>query len=239
MTDKFDEFLEEVESDIRQEKFQKLWEEYGKTAVAAVIGVFVLTGGYMAWQNHQHKQHQLYSEQFIGAEDLISQGKIVEAMGVMQSLSQVSHKSYAILARFAQASLYAQEGPNENFTASKEIYESIAKDSKVDKSLRDLATFFLVNMKVDETTDFGDQKTLNEFLSDLELLVHRDNPWHNLANELKGFILFKQNDLVNASEVFVALAQDPKTPDNMRMRAQLMSQTIAGQMQMPKPEKKA
>ncbi len=238
MADKFDEFLEEVENDIRQEKFQKLWEQYGKTIVAVVIGVFVLTGGYMAWQNHQQKQNQLYSEQFIGAEDLISQGKIAEAIGVMQSLSKVSHKSYAILAKFAEASLYAQEGPNENFTASKEIYQFIAQDTKVDKSLRDLATFFLINMKVDETEDFGDQKTLNEFLSDLEPLTHADNPWHNLANELKGFILFKQNDLVNASEVFVALAQDPKTPDNMRMRAQLMSQTIAAQMQMSRPEKK-
>jgi hypothetical protein len=239
MADKFDEFLEEVENDIRQERFQKLWEQYGKRIIAAIIGVFVLTGGYMAWQNYQHKQYQLYSEQFIGAQDLISQGKNAEAIGVMRSLSQVSHKSYAVLAKFSQASLYAQEGPNENFTTSKEIYESIAKDSKVDKSLRDLATFFLVNMKVDEMQDFRDQKSLDEFLRDLEPLTHQDNPWHNLANELKGFILYKQNNLASASEIFVALAQDQKTPDNMRLRAQLMSQTIATQMQTSEPEKKA
>ena len=39
MADKFDEFLEEVEQDIRQERFQKIWNKHGKTIIAIVVAI--------------------------------------------------------------------------------------------------------------------------------------------------------------------------------------------------------
>ena len=49
MAEKFDEFLEEVEKDIRQEKFLKLWKQYGKQVIGVFSAIIVIIIGYNLW----------------------------------------------------------------------------------------------------------------------------------------------------------------------------------------------
>ena len=238
MADKFDEFLEEVEQDIRHERLEKLWKEYGKTLMIAVVGVLVLTIGFMAWKNHQHKQYLILSEQFVGAQNLIAQGKIPEAIGVMQSLSKGSHHGYAVLARFLEAGLLSKEGAQQDIKHAQEIYTSIAQDKNADKHLQDLATFFTVKLEIDRLPSVPDEAVVKKLLETLDPLTQSDNPWHSIAKELKGLLLYKQNKIPEASEIFISLIQDAKSPSELRMRAQLMSQILVGHLSENKEAKK-
>ena len=238
MADKFDEFLEEVEQDIRHERLEKLWKEYGKTLVIAVVGVLALTAGFMAWKNHRHNQHVIFSEQFVGAQNLIAQGKTSEAIGVMQSLSKGSHHGYAVLAKFLEASLLVKEGPQQDLKSAQDVYVSIEKDKSADKHLRDLATFFKVSLEIDRLPSAPDEASIKKLIETLEPLTHQDNPWHSIAKELKGLLLYKQNKMTEASEIFISLIQDEKSPAELRMRAQLMSQVLVGHLSANKEAKK-
>ena len=53
MADQFDEFVQEVENDIRQEKLRDLWDKYGKIASSVIGGVLTIGVGITLWQNHQ------------------------------------------------------------------------------------------------------------------------------------------------------------------------------------------
>jgi hypothetical protein len=223
MADKFDEFLEEVESDIRQEKLEKLWHQYGKLIIGVVVGCLALSGSYMLWQNHQHKQRQLMSEKFVGAQNLIAQGKISEALGVMQDISKSSHKSYATLAKFYEAYLISQK----DYKAAIGLYQDIIVSSSVEKELQDLAQIFSINLEIDHLGNENQTETIDGILKKLEPLTASDQPWRFLALELTGILAYKKNDFTKATEVFLQLAQDPQVPEGMRSRVQLMTQTLA------------
>ncbi|MBY0281787.1 MAG: tetratricopeptide repeat protein [Alphaproteobacteria bacterium] len=238
MADKFDEFLEEVEQDIRHERIEKLWKQYGKTIIIAVVGVLALTGGFMAWKNHQHKEYLVLSEQFVGAQNLLAQGKTTEAIGVMQALSKGSHHGYAILARFLEAALLSKEGSGQDVKGAQAIYDAIEKDRNAEQHFRDLATFFRVNLEIDRLSNTPDAAVIKNLIDALEPLTKPDNPWHSLAKELKGLLLYKQNKTAEASEIFISLIQDAKSPTELRMRAQLMSQVLVGYLSENKEAKK-
>lgn len=238
MADKFDEFLEEVEQDIRHEKLEKLWKQYGKTLVSAVIGILAVTAGFMAWKNHQHKQYLILSEQFVGAQNLVAQGKIPEAVGVMQALSKASHAGYAVLAKFSEAAVLSKEGAQQDVKRAQEIYTSVEQDRSVDKNLRDLATFFIVNLEVDRLPNAADTAAIKKLMEKLEPLTEERNPWRSLAKELKGLLLYKQNKMPEASEIFISLVQDAKSPTELRMRAQLMQQVLVAHLSGNKEAKK-
>lgn len=225
MADKFDEFLEEVESDIRQEKLEKLWNRYGKVIISVVVGSMILSGGYMLWQNHKDKESKVLSEKFVGAQDLIAEGKISEAIGVMQSISTSSHKRYAILATFSEAMLKKQQ----NYKESQAIYQSIIDNKAVDSDLRSLALILLTSLKIEHLSADNEAVEIETFLKDLEPLTQEQSPWRYVALELKGILAFKKKDFTLATDIFLKLAQDTQVPESMRTRSQLMTQTLASQ----------
>ena len=223
MADKFDEFLEEVESDIRQEKLEKLWHQYGKLIISLVVGCLVLSGGYMLWQNHQCKQSQILSEKFVGAQNLIAQGKISEALGVIKDLTNSSHKTYSTLAKFYEAHLVSKK----DYKSALELYKNIVNSSLVERDLKDLAQIFAIIIEIDHLKEESQTDVIDLILKRLEPLAAPDQPWRYLALELKGILTYKNNDFAKATDVFLQLTQDPQVPEGMRSRSQIMTQTLA------------
>ena len=233
MAEKFDEFLEEVESDIRQERFMKLWQTYGKMISTAVVLLFVSFAGYTMWQKHQTTQRAHLAEMFLGAQEMISQGKVNEAISVMQSLHESSHSAYPVLAKLVTATLLSEEGPQRDMTKASHTYESLINDASAEKNMRDLARLLLVNLKLNQIpAEPNQEKTfLKGLLNDLSPLLNAENPWYHLALEFKGIIQKQNGDIAAAAETFTTLAQDPKTPEGIRMRVQLLSQLIVNQLE--------
>lgn len=230
MAEKFDEFLEEVENDIRQERLQKLWQQYGKIIIGVFVGVLAIVGLYMMWQNHQGKQREELAEKFIGAQELVAQGKMTEAMGVMQVIAESSHKNYAVLAKFSKASLLLEDGKEKDAKAAVEIYKSVANDSTVEKNLQDFSKVLWVNAEMDAFASTATEADMKRLIEMLDPLTIKENPWHFLAIEFKGLLLYRLNDNSAAVENFMALAQDAKTPEHMRLRVQLMLQTLGSEL---------
>lgn len=233
MAEKFDEFLEEVESDIRQERFMELWKKYGKMISTVVVLLFASFAIYTLWQKHEATKRAHLAEMFLGAQEMIGQGKVNEAISVMQSLHESSHGAYPVLSKLVTATLLSDEGPQHDVAKAIQTYESLINDTSAEKNMRDLARLLLVNLKLNQIpAEPNQEKTfLKDLLTDLSPLLNVENPWYHLALEFKGIIQKQNADIAAAAETFTTLAQDPKTPEGIRMRVQLLSQLIVNQLE--------
>lgn len=225
--DKFDEFLEEVESDIRQEKFLELWRKYGKLASGILIAILVTIGGYSLWQNYATKQRIHLAEQFMEAQDSIANGQLTHALQILESVGKNSNKTYAALARFLDAGVLAQEGGADNLKKALESVQSLAEDKHLEQTWRDLASLLYVSISLDLNTP----QNREDLLKRLDNLTAVGNSWRSLALELKGILLYQKGDsAAAAAEIFVSLVQDPQTPEGIKSRAQLMTQVISAEL---------
>jgi hypothetical protein len=226
MSNQFDEFLEEVEKDIRQDKFEKLWKQYGRMVITVVTAVLIAVAAYMLWQNHQEKRRRQLSEMFVQAYSYLDQGKNREALGLLDEISKSSHKYYVVMSRFAKAAHLTSLGKADDKKSATEIYEGIVKDSNVEEYLRDFAELRAIMLKIDG--DHGKNKeALKKCLNDAERLVNSKNKvWRLLAMEAKAVILDMLND-PKAADIFIAIAQDQDAPKGLRQRAQMMSQALS------------
>lgn len=225
--DKFDEFLEEVESDIRQEKLLSLWHKYGKLATAGLVVVLLMVSGYSLWQNHEAKQRIHLAEQFIEAQDSIANGQIPHALQILQSVMKNSNKTYSVLAQFLDTGVLVQEGGVDNLKKAVDNVQLIADNTHLDQMWRDLASLLYVSLSL----DLNEGSDKEKLLARLESLTATGNPWRYLALEFKAILLSQNVDSkAAAAEIFVSLVQDPQVPEGIKSRAQLMGQVLVAEL---------
>jgi hypothetical protein len=219
MAEKFDEFLEEVEKDIRKEKFLQLWKQYGKQVVGGVVGIIILISGYNFWSYYEQNKRTQMAEKLIAAQDFIGQGETEKAQTILSSLGSGSHTVYQPLALFQKAGLLQL---SQKAGEVREIYQQLAANTKIDPLWRDLATLLGVMVSIDQP----DVK-IDDLLTQLSTLTTNQNPWRYLANEIKGVLLHRKGDNSQAAELFAKLVQDNQTPSGISMRARLMVQIVS------------
>jgi hypothetical protein len=226
MADQFDEFLNEVEQDIRQERFEKLWQQYGKVVLVAVSSVLVLVGLYTMWTNYEEKKRLQISEAFVSAQNLLDAGKTDEAIHSLKSLSKSGNRAYETLSQFTLGGIRSTEGPYQDFSEALDIYKNLAQNPKLDNYQRDFAKIKIVAI----TLQMQNQKLTSEeaspLIKELDSLSAPDAPWRLMALELKGHILSDMGEIEAAREVFIQIAQDAKTPRGMASRAQIISRNL-------------
>ncbi len=210
----FDEFFEDVQKDIRAERFKRIWKKYGKIASTCATCIFILTAGYVLWSQHLERQNQEQALQFTTTQNLIAQGRIAEALSVLSTMTQ--HKTtYGILAKFMQA--------NHNKKDSLKIYKELTTTGKT-VFFKDLARILYV-IKQCEKLKPETIHSLKEFIE-----PSLKGPWSLIALDLKGFLLYQQKNYKEASDCFVHLAQDTRCPENLKLRAQIFAQSCAQRM---------
>lgn len=222
--DKFDEFLEEVEQDIRHEKYFKLWQKYGRYFTSALVGVLVIAAGINVYHHYEMKQRLEAAQKFADVEQLVAKGQVEQALSVLASMGDESTKTYPVLASFSRAALLKNQGGAENLTKASEIYQSLSQSHKGDASWRDLAKILHVYVEMERG-----QVAISDLITQLEPLAGENAPWQALALETQAMLHYKSGEKAKASEIFVKLAQDKNTSEGIMIRAQLMSQILASE----------
>lgn len=229
MSNNFEQFINEVESDLRQEKFEALWKKYGKTITVACVALVALSGAFNWWQHYQTKQRDIVSGQFLAAQNLMFGKNLSDALSALENIAKSSHRTYSTLAKFNIATILRQPTGHQDLARAESIYQEIMDDSKAEHLLRELATIYFVGIRLDNIKDDNSE----EFEKLLKLLSKCENngdPYRHLALELHGIIELRKNDFAKAAEIFTKVAQDEKTPKDLRLRAQMVTQNIASKL---------
>jgi len=208
--------FEEVDEDLKQENYRKLWERYGRYLIALMVLIVGGTAAYVGWNKYVQKRQIGYSDRFIAAIDQAQAGHEKEAAAAMAELAGDANAGYAMLARFREAALRRKSGDT---AAAVDIYETLADDSSIDPAYRSLATLLSVMAQVDT----GDPAALSAKLKP----IATDSPWRNTANEYLGVLALRQGDVAGARSHFQAVSDDATAPAGARARAAELLKTLA------------
>lgn len=207
-----DGLLRQIDEELRQEHYAKLWSRYGNSIIAGALIIIVSIASYQAWRAYDQKTRQTDSESFAFAHKLLGEDKPSEAASAFRILAEDATKGYALLARFQEAAALAIE---DNKHDAANIYRSIASDKGVDQVYRDLATLL-------RATELVDTANPDELSGELTPLTADSNAWRYGAREILAILAFRQGEKDEARHQFQVLNEDTEAPAGLRSRARDM-----------------
>lgn len=207
-----DEFIREVQEDVRRDRALELWRKYGKYAVGLVLAAIIAAAAVVGWRDYQQAQRAKHGMIYAEALDLVREGQTGAAIAAFNNLAVDAGRGYAELARLQQAALLARDG---NGAGAAAIYEQLASDTGAERMFRDLALILLALT----TADTADPAELGRRL---EPLTAKDNPWRFSALEVTALLAQNSGDTARAEEIFKSLADDVTAPRQLRARASAM-----------------
>ena len=210
----------EIDEELRQERFEKLWKAYGKYVIAAAVALLLGVAGYQAWDRYRTSQSQSEGAQFSAAVALTDEGRAQDAAALFAALADNAGDGYAKLARFYQAALRAKAGDGAGAIA---LYDALAADDGLDRALRDAATLFAVMHGLDRAG--ADSKALS---ARLQPLIEGGGPFRYSATELAALLALKTGDKAKARGHLKRLVDEVDAPRNLRARAAQILAVIGG-----------
>ncbi len=201
----------EIDEELRQERFERLWQRYGKVVIGAAVAIIVAVGGFKAFQHYQIEQRETRSAQYASALKFVAAGKSTEAEALFSNLSEDAGTGYAVLSLFQQAAIKANAG---DVLSAVKLYDQINTDNTVAKSLREAAIIFSISRQL----DLGDIAH-NNLENRLKPLISEKGPWRHSALELRGLLALQTGDLSSSRKMFAEISDDPEASANMRTRA--------------------
>lgn len=203
----------EVDEEVRQEQFKKLWARYGNFVIG--IGVLVILGvaAMEGWRYWQTKQSEAAGDSFFAAAELAAAGKADEAVKQFEAIGQTG---FADLGKLRAAAELAAAGKADEAV---KIYDALAASTTVDQTLRDVARVRAAAVLA-STASFADIEAR------LKSFEAADNPWRHMAREILASVQFRLKDYQGADKQVQAMLGDPETPAVLRQRAMTMAQLL-------------
>jgi hypothetical protein len=212
MTD--ESLFREVDEEVRQDEYKKLWQRHGKLISTAIAALILGVGGY---QFYQHYQQQLAEQAAVVYNEALKKagdGKLDDAMAALKA---VNHSGVVQLAQLKEADLLVEKGEKEKAVLA---YDAFAAGPTNDKTLVDTAKIKAGYLLVDTSTPDQLLLRLGAFDKDTEI-------WRHQAREIFGLSAWRIKDYAMADRYMKALVDDLETPQGMRQRAMMMVQLIA------------
>ncbi|MFO1133117.1 MAG: tetratricopeptide repeat protein [Hyphomicrobiales bacterium] len=203
----------EVDEEVRQEQFKKLWARYGNAVIGLCVLVIIGVAGMEGWRYFQLKQSETAGDSFFSAVQLAEGGKAAEAVKQFEAIDKTG---FATLGRLRAAAELVTEGKVEDAV---KIYDAVAADTANDQTLRDLARVRAA-AALSGTAGFADiEARLKDFNVD-------GNPWRHMAREIMAAVQFRLKDYAGADKQVQSILADSDTPPQLRQRAAMMADLL-------------
>ena len=205
-----EEFIKEVDEDLKEEKRVKLWKKLLPYVLGFSLGIVLITSGLVFWQNYKTNNNQTLGDDYTAAVDLANEQDIDAALLALDRIVDKGSDGYVTIARMKKASLLIEKG---NTDEGLSIYLDLEKNA-VDQSFRDIATILYVLNSMDEVK----AEVLLKKVQPLE----NSKVWQSSALELKAFILLKDGRKKLARETFQSILNLQSSPSSLSTRARNM-----------------
>jgi hypothetical protein len=208
--------FQEVDEEVRREKFQKLWERHSNLIVALALLIVLGVGG---WRGYEWWESQKAAESgaaFEAAVALNESGKDAEALAAFSKLAKEGSSGYRVLARFREAAELAKTDPAAAATA----YDMLAADGGIGSTMQDLAAVRAGMILVDTAP-------LADLVKRLEPATAAGRPFRHTARELLALVAWRVGDEAAAKRWFDLIATDAETPAGTRQRMEVLM-TLSG-----------
>jgi hypothetical protein len=219
--------FQEVEEDVRRERYEQLWHKYGNYVIAAAALLVLAVGGYQAWSAYDTNQRQQVSDKYQEAQTIAATGKTAEAEAQFAELSKTGYSGYATLSKFNLVGVYLAQGKRDPAIA---LLNELAASS--DDAVSSVARLRLAWAE-------ADAKPRAEIQTILEPLTAADNPWRFAAAEVLAYVEFRSGSRVQSEADYLRLSQEAEAAPGLRQRAAAIVQYLkanpAGATTAPAP----
>ena len=205
-----EEFVREVDEDIKEENRIKLWKKVFPYVVSISLGIIIFTSGYVFWNNYTESLNQQLGDDFTAAVQLANEEDLDASVIALNRIVDEGSDGYVTLAKMKKASILIQRG---ELKLGLEIYLDLERNA-VDQSFRDIASILYVL----NSMDTQDPQILLEKINKLE----SSQIWRSSALEMKAFLKLKQNKIDEARKAFESILSLPSTPSSLATRARNM-----------------
>ena len=205
-----EEFVSEVDEDIKEENRIKLWKKVFPYVVSISLGIIIFTSGYVFWNNYTESLNQQLGDDFTAAVQLANEEDLDASVIALNRIVDEGSDGYVTLAKMKKASILIQRG---ELKLGLEIYLDLERNA-VDQSFRDIASILYVL----NSMDTQDPQILLEKINKLE----SSQIWRSSALEMKAFLKLKQNKIDEARKAFESILSLPSTPSSLATRARNM-----------------
>jgi hypothetical protein len=207
-----DGLFREIDEELRQEHYAKLWKKYGMHVLGAALALVVGVAGFQGWRNYDVSTRTTEGMRFAEAQRLMRGDQNEAAARALGSLAADATAGYTLLARFQEAALLSSQSDRTGAVAA---YRELAGDTGIDALYRDLA-FVLGAL---HEIDTADPATLSQRIAPL---TADDNPWRYSAREIIAVLARRGGDASKVRKLYSGLANDVAAPSGIRARAQEM-----------------
>ena len=205
-----EEFIKEVDEDIKEEKRIKLWKKLIPYVISFSLTIILFTSGFVFWKNYTRNSNQTLGDDFTAAVDLANEDDTDAALLALDRIVDEGSDGYATIAKMKKASLLIDKGLSDEGLS---IYLDLERNA-VDQSFRDIATILYVLNSMDKIAP----ETLLKKIEPLE----NSKVWQSSALELKAFIFLKNNNKKLAKETFQSILNLKTSPSSLSTRARNM-----------------
>ena len=205
-----EEFVREVDEDIKEENRIKLWKKVFPYVVSVSLGIIIFTSGYVFWNSYTENLNQQLGDDFTAAVQLANEEDLDASIVALNRIVDEGSDGYVTLAKMKKASILIQRGERES---GLNIYLDLERNA-VDQSFRDIASILYVL----NSMDTEDPQLLLDKINKLE----SSQIWRSSALEMKAFLQLKQNKIKEARKTFETILNLPSTPSSLATRAKNM-----------------
>ncbi|HEY8950297.1 MAG TPA: tetratricopeptide repeat protein [Rhizomicrobium sp.] len=207
MTDIF----HEVEEEVRRERWEKLWKEYGDYIIAAAAFLVIAAAGWQLWSFYQHREQLRSSSEYLAAQQLLDAGQAPAAAEAFGKLAANAPSGYAVVSRLQEAGALQSAGRAGDAV---KLYMEIANGG--DAILADVARMRAAWILAD-TASRPDLEKL------LAPVTDATNPWNPMAREILAYSDFHAGKTEQALSEYKKLSTEKDIPDTLRQRATAMA----------------
>lgn len=212
MVDVFD----EVEEQLRAERYQSLAVRSLPWVAAAVAAAVIGVGGYWGWNSYQTKQADKASEGYQAALETAQKDGPAKAFGQFKVVADGGARGYKALALLQMGDIRLEENKTKEAVA---YFDEAAKTAS-DPVLGDLA-------RLKSAFALMDTASYKDIESRLTPLAGEKSPYRVYAKEALAFAKLQAGDIAGARGDFVVLANSlDNNSDEVRQRAQAAMQLI-------------
>ena len=207
----------EVDEELRQEHYAKLWQKYGRYVIVLALLIVVGTAANVGWREYVRAAREADGARFATALELLAAGKPSQAANAFAGLVSDGGDGYPTLAALQQAAALAAGGDRRGAIA---IYDGLAQTAE-GELLQGLARLLGALSALDGAAE-------GEVERRLEPLLGGQGPWRHSAREVAALAAQQGGRLDAARKLFTELADDATAPAGIRARAAEMLAALGG-----------
>lgn len=204
----------EVEEEVRRDRLEKLWKQYGDYVVAAAALLILAAAAFRLWTYYESRERARASNEYLAAQQLLQAGQDRAAAEQFARLVKNAPRGYAKLAQLQAADALSAMG---NTAAALVNYRKLIDGG--DEMLASIARVRAAWILVEGAPKAEVEQMLGGLAADT-------SPWRLVAREILAYADYRAGAIQQALAAFQKLSTDPKAPAGIKARTTAMATFI-------------